>query len=152
MILGKIPSLLHNLIMWACLFNPPHVYHPWYKSTLEIRVLLKQSTQCFFGWGIFTLWEYVVIDFLFVIKKITKKLGFLKRAKGRISTSSISIGYYFLFWRFFVNKSPLNTKFVLGCSPLWLHHKFWFKKTLQEIEGNYRIKVWNKIKVAYGTF
>ncbi len=121
-ILGKSPSLLHNLIMWACLFNPPHVYHPWYKSTLEIGVLLKQSTQCFFGWGIFTLWEYVVIDSLFVIKKLQKNRIF-KEGERENFTSSMSIGYYFLFWWFFVNKSPLNAKFV-----------------------------WNKIKVAYGTF
>jgi hypothetical protein len=38
----------------------------------------------FFSVGIFTLWEYVVIDSLFIIKN-TEKLGFLKRAKRRIS-------------------------------------------------------------------
>jgi hypothetical protein len=87
-----------------------------------------------------------------IIIKSCKKIRIFKDCEKENFTSSMSIGYCFLFWWLFVNESPLNAKFVLGCSPLQLHHKSWLKKTQQEIEGNYGIKVSNKIKVADGTF
>jgi hypothetical protein len=94
---------------------------------------INQLWKLEFYWNkalnVFLGWEYVVIDSLFIIKKIAKKKRIFKEGEKENFTSSMFIGYYFLFWWLFVNESPLNANFVLGCSPLWLHHKFWFKNT-----------------------
>ncbi len=90
----------------------------------KLEFYWNKTLNVFFG-GNFHIVGICCHRFLIYNKKY-RKIRIFKEGKKENFTLSMSIGYYFLFWWFSINKSPINAKFVFECSPLWLHHKFWF--------------------------